>query len=371
MKYNSSDFIRNIQKTIKNMTSNRLYIMIFIVVIIAFLIFIAMIAFFYMQNMQQMKDSVKEGFDKQVSIYDNVKKVIISQKSGSWDWLNIAEFKIYDQNGRELAFNEYSATSSNGIYQNNQGYRIYNLADNNHGTMFHSGGGDCTLTFTINNPTRVSKIYMKQRTDCCQGRLRAYKMRLLNSSDTTMADINLADSFALYNLYNNAYYADWFYFKYPVDPQIAIRAAAKAAKDAEEKAEAERAAAEAAQAAAAKAKSEADKAKRSSATTLYAIEEADAAERSAKDDADEAAKTAKKAKDLAKEADIDAANSNANANNANADVKKATNTSSEFQQQVNQAITASENEIKALAASITPQPKSEAVPYNSAEINQF
>jgi hypothetical protein len=232
--------------------------------------------------------------------------------------------------------------------------------------MFHSNGADCTLTFTINNPTRVSKIYMKQRKDCCQGRLRAYKMRLLNSSDTTMADINLADSGWLYD--SSRSYADWFYFKYPVDPQIALQAAAK---DAEEKAEAERAAAAAAQAAAAKAKSEADKAKRSSATTLYAIEEADSAERSAKDDADEGAKTAKKAKDLAKEADIDAANSNTNANNANADVKKATNISSEFQQQVNQAIAASENEIKALAASITPQPKSEAVPYNSAEINQF
>lgn len=363
MKYNISQIINTIIKKLNQLSlSHRLYITIFILLII-----LAIIAFFYMQNQKDsVKDTVKEGFNKQVSIYDSVKKVIISQKPGSWDWLHIGEFKIYDQNGRELAFNEYTVTSSSGIYNNNQGYRVYNLADNNHGTMFHSGGGDCTLTFTINNPTRVSKIYMKQRKDCCQGRIRAYKMRLLNTSDTTMADINLADSGWLYN--PSYGYADWFYFYYPEDPQIAIarEAAKKAAQG-----EAERAAAAEAQLAADKAKREADKAKRSSATTLYAIEEADAAERSAKDDATEVEKDAKQAKDLAKEADIDAANSNINANDATTNVKNATNISSEFQQQVNQAIAASENEIKALAASITPQPRSEAVPYNSAEINQF
>lgn len=339
----------NIQKRINKKNMNPIMVLAIVAIIVAIIAY--SLYYFY-------SSTVKEGFDKQMNAFNNVDTIVFSPKPGFQDnWLHIATLEIYDQNGSKIT--SFNASSSNGTYANDPQNGTDKLFDNNTNTMFHSGQPNCTLTIPLNNPTRVSKIYIKQRTDGSQGRMRGYKLTM-KTGPNILAEIDLASSYSLFS----APYADTFNFNYPVDPQIAKNAAAAAAAvDAN--------AVAAAQAAAAQAKVSADNARSASSTTIDAIVEADALAKTAKISSDTASKTIKKAEDFAKEADEDAATANLNAKKASASLNTATNISTNFQKKVDDAIDETVDKLKTLSTSLTPQPKSNAMPYNSFDTNQL
>lgn len=341
----------NIQKRINKKNMNPTMVLAIVAIIVAIIVY--SLYYFYFNS-----SSVKEGFDKQMNSFNNVDTIVFSPKPGFQDnWLHIATLDIYDQNGSKIT--NFNASSSNGSYANNQQWGTNKLFDNNENTMFHSRQPNCTLTIPLNNPTRVSKIYIKQRTDGSQGRMRGYKLTMKNGPNV-LAEIDLASSYSLFN----PPYEDTFNFNYPVDPQIAQNAAAlNAAIDAN--------AVAAAQAAAAQAKVSAENARSASSTTIDAIVEADALAKTAKISSDTASKTIKKAEDFAKEADEDAATANLNAKKASASLNTATNISTNFQKKVDDAIDETVDKLKTLSTSLTPQPKSNAMPYNSFDTNQL
>jgi len=359
MKFVKNMKISKLYEPIKKMLKNTSLNMVVIIAIIVAAIVISITYFYFYFYFYLRPATVKEGFDKQMNAYNNVTNIVFSPKPGFSDnWLHIATLEIYDQNGSKIdSFNPIS--SSTGIYQNNQQWGTSKLFDNNENTMFHSGGENCTLTIPLIYPTRVSRIYIRQRPDGSQHRMRGYKLVMKNGSNV-LAEIDLASSSSLFN----SPFADTFNFNYPVDPQIAINAAAaKAAVDAN--------AAAAAQAAAAQAKVSADQAKSASSTTVDALAQADALAKTAKISQDTSDKTMKKAEDFAKEADEDAATANLNANKASAYLNSANKVSTEFKKKVDDAISESVDKLKTLSTSLTPQPKSNAMPYNSFETNQL
>lgn len=351
-------FIQNIRSKISKWYQNKKgtpSTMVLIAIIVAIIAIVYSLLFLFIKT--PFHRSIKEGYDKQMNAFNDVNYIVFSPKPGYYyqdNWLHIGELEIYDQNGQEISYDRYTISTSNGIYQNRGDMTTDKLADKNIYTMFHSGNVNCTLTITLKYPTRVSRIYIRQRPDCCQNRMRGYKLLLQNSSQSTLAEIDLASSWTLFN----SSYSDTFNFIYPVDPQIAIL----------QKTAAENAAI---QAASVQAAASADKAKMESSTTVDSMAKADELAKAAKIDSDAAEQTMQKAKDIVKGADEDYAAANYSANNANSDLNKANKISSEFQKQVDDAISISQKKIAEFSASITPRPKPNDATYNYSQLNQL
>lgn len=203
--------LQNIYKRIK--PKYILWFMIFI----AILLIISYVYTWYKNRRDDKKDNdkkdkeKKESFTVAIPSNDTIKQIVISPKPGFSDnWLHFGSFQIFDNEDKQLLPTQYTVKSNTKpeIYNNN-GYT--KLSDNNANTMFHSGDKNCTLTFTLNNPTIISKIILIQRKNCCQYRLKGYKLVMKKVDGTTLSEIDLATLPALYN----SPYADTITFTYP------------------------------------------------------------------------------------------------------------------------------------------------------------
>jgi hypothetical protein len=131
---------------------------------------------------------------------NNIKTVVISPVDGTSDWLNIAKITLTDVTGKIM---DYDAVSSKGSWSDTNGtyggyyLTIARLSDNTDSpySMFHSNQPGCTLTITPKDATqKLAKITIRNRRDCCQDRLRNYKMSFKNiSGNDVITPINLKD----------------------------------------------------------------------------------------------------------------------------------------------------------------------------------
>lgn len=125
-------------------------------------------------------------FEGANEINNNVKTIVISPLENTPpEWLNIHKIKLIDVDGNNMT---YTAKSSNGRWPHKH-YEFYLDTDSLYNTstsvnsMFHSGSTNCNLTITLDNPSKIlSKITITNRLDCCQFRLKHYKMNLKNIS---------------------------------------------------------------------------------------------------------------------------------------------------------------------------------------------
>lgn len=183
--------------------------------ILWFMIFIAILLIIsYVYTWYNKRRDKKESFTVAMPSNDTIKQIVISPKPGFSDnWLHFGSFQIFDNEDKQLLPAQYAIKSNTNpeIYQNNEGYGYTKISDNNANTMFHSGQINCTLTFTLNTPTVVSKIILTQRPDCCQYRLKGYKLVMKKVDGTTLSETDLATLPPLYN----SPYADTITFSYP------------------------------------------------------------------------------------------------------------------------------------------------------------
>lgn len=148
----------------------------------------------------------KEGLDlnndKTNPNNNRIKYIVIEphySPSSNDAWLHLSELAIYNTNGDQVA---YTATSSNGIYKNNNAYAVSNLYDTNQYNMFHSGWFNCRLIITIKNDTYpVNKIVIRNTSDTrTNSRLKHYKMSFYNKASQIFYTIRL-DNIGLPDLY--------------------------------------------------------------------------------------------------------------------------------------------------------------------------
>jgi hypothetical protein len=92
--------------------------------------------------------------------------------------LNIREIKLNDGNLT------YNASSTGGIYQNNDDkYGTSKLSDSNKNTFYHSKDAGATLTITPTDfSTKLSKITVANRLDCCHDRLKKYELVIIDKA---------------------------------------------------------------------------------------------------------------------------------------------------------------------------------------------
>ena len=117
---------------------------------------------------------------------NNIKTIVISPLEGTPpEWLNIEKITLTDVGGNNIP---YTAVSSNGRWNwPHGGYyldteRLYDNSDSRQ-SMFHSGQTGCTLTITLTDTSKtLSKITIRNRRECCQTRLKHYKMSFKNES---------------------------------------------------------------------------------------------------------------------------------------------------------------------------------------------
>ena len=134
-----------------------------------------------------------------------VKQIIIW---GGTDFLQISNLRIYDSNGTEIPYSETGdnkVSNTKGKYNTPSGLDKLNDGDKN--SCFISGSGGDTLTITLKNPTKISKMTVRNRTDCCQTRLNAYTVYLIDESNILIAsqtlitpelNLNVSDYTAVY-----------------------------------------------------------------------------------------------------------------------------------------------------------------------------
>ena len=114
---------------------------------------------------------------------ENIKYIIIEPTSNEiyTSYLHLSAFIIYDYNGKKI---DYTASSSNGILNDDKKYDYIALTDLDNTTYFQSGNERCTLKIIPKNPAlKISKIFIKNRLDeCCIKRLRGYKISIVNDN---------------------------------------------------------------------------------------------------------------------------------------------------------------------------------------------
>jgi hypothetical protein len=125
-------------------------------------------------------------FEGLYEINNNIKTIVISPLEGTPpEWLNIEKITLTDVGGSKIP---YTAVSSNGRWNwPHGGYyldteRLYDNTDSRQ-SMFHSGQTGCTLTITVTDSSKtLSNITIRNRRECCQYRLKHYKISFKNAS---------------------------------------------------------------------------------------------------------------------------------------------------------------------------------------------
>lgn len=115
------------------------------------------------------------------------------------EYLHLSELTFYKSDSNSLKYGkDYTITSSNNVY--NKDSDIKNLSDGNYGTIFQSGGVNCTLTIKFTPPTvDIYQIVIRNRLDLYWDRIANYSMSILDASNKKMCnDVQLSNP-AFYN----------------------------------------------------------------------------------------------------------------------------------------------------------------------------
>jgi len=159
---------------------------------ILLLVFIVIIGFIIIQQF-----NLYEGIIYVDGKYNtNTQKVVIQPHSGK-EYLHLSELVLYGDNGKI----EYTAVSSNGVYNNETSYD--KLTDSDKNTVFHSDKRSCILTITPKvGSAKITKIVIKNRLDCCLDRLKSYNLSIIRNDGSVFFSKNLNE---LPNLYTYPY----------------------------------------------------------------------------------------------------------------------------------------------------------------------
>jgi hypothetical protein len=168
------------------------WIIIFTIILFVFALFIGLQLFRYFH--------LYEGIVQvKVKNTENIKYIIIEPISNEiyTSFLQLSEFIIYDYNGKKI---DYTASSSNGILNNDKKYDYIALTDSDNTTYFQSGNVECTLKIIPKNPElKISKILIKNILDeCCIERLRSYKISIVNENFDVFFTKDFSDMENLY-----------------------------------------------------------------------------------------------------------------------------------------------------------------------------
>lgn len=128
----------------------------------------------------------------------NIQYIIIEPKSTTsyTSFLHLSDFAIYDYSGEKI---EYTALSSNGIFNDDKKYDYIALTDTDTSTYFQSGNEGCTLKIIPKNTSlKIRKIFIRNRLDCCFERLRGYKISIINKNFDVFFTANFSDMENLY-----------------------------------------------------------------------------------------------------------------------------------------------------------------------------
>jgi hypothetical protein len=165
------------------------FIFIFIFLFSLFALFIGSRYFHLYEGIVQVK----------VKNTENIKYIIIEpiSKEIYTSFLQLSEFIIYDYNGKKI---DYTASSSNGILNDDKKYDYIALTDSDNTTYFQSGNVECTLKIIPKNPElKISKILIKNIVDeCCIERLRSYKISIVNENFDVFFTKDFSDMENLY-----------------------------------------------------------------------------------------------------------------------------------------------------------------------------
>jgi len=133
----------------------------------------------------------------------NTQKVVIQpflqNEKGDYiaEYLHVSELKLYGDSG----IIEYDAASPNGISSNDT--NTDKLTDNDNNTIFHSKDKNATLIITPKNSfSKITKILIRNRLDCCFDRLRGYQLSIIRKDGSVFFSKYLND---LPNLYTQPY----------------------------------------------------------------------------------------------------------------------------------------------------------------------
>lgn len=179
----------------KNILRKQWIVIFAIILFFIFLIFLIGLQLFRYFNLYEGIIQVK------VKNNENIKYIIIEPISSEiyTSYLQLSAFIIYDYNGKKI---DYTASSSNGILNNDKKYDYIALTDLDNTTYFQSGGEGCSLKIIPENPAlKISKIFIKNILDkCCIERLRSYKISIVNDNFDVFFTKEFSDMENLYTL---------------------------------------------------------------------------------------------------------------------------------------------------------------------------
>ena len=198
---------KRIKQTIAFLTSNKI-----LWIIIAGLIFI------FIYNLLSYFRVIEGVGNPQIKLNSSnpISKVVIK---GGAQQLEIAELKFFDQNNNQIYYSIPSAGNDNIITSSSgdgkytpKGHKtpvlgpLTNIYDNDPNTFFISNGNSDTLTITFNPSTNISQIYIANRKDADQYKLKSYFIYLFDESNKKLAsDRGLSDASLINSPYNVTY----------------------------------------------------------------------------------------------------------------------------------------------------------------------
>lgn len=120
----------------------------------------------------------------------------VTVKAG-YDYIQIAQLAVYDNNGKNVALNK--PTTSSGVYDtidNNpdSSYAVDGkMANRPYPDIYHSAGGEGSFwTVDLGKEYDITRIVYYNRSDCCDSRSQGMKIELLNSSRTVVGNATIS-----------------------------------------------------------------------------------------------------------------------------------------------------------------------------------
>jgi len=111
---------------------------------------------------------------------------IIGQKvriSLNGNYLHITEMEIFDDTGSLLSSNK-PVVSKNPLWQDNSPAGLAKLTDGKYSNFVHTNNGDEYIVVDLGQMSRIGKIVIYNRVDCCKNRIKTATVSILDQTDS-------------------------------------------------------------------------------------------------------------------------------------------------------------------------------------------
>lgn len=137
----------------------------------------------YKHDVETCADILKHLGINATAALPTARVVRLQRVDGKADYINVSELEIYDESGRRI-FEELTPSSSQVWSNNSDGYGPQLLLDGNPNTMFHSlHDANAFVQFNLRTNTKISRIVLRNRSDCCKSRIVGCAIMLLDEQN--------------------------------------------------------------------------------------------------------------------------------------------------------------------------------------------